>query len=84
MDSDDSSNSNDPIASYHGHPGIFTGQSSSSQAVDSDPNIHLHCVNCGINISRMRRHPLVMAEVRYLIQRWIEPQQVNIHMYIRF
>lgn len=36
-----------------------------------------HCVNCNINITRMRRHPLMIDEIRLLIQQWVAPRQVS-------
>lgn len=63
-------------------PGIHSGpscsqQQSSSTAVSGD----LRCVNCGLNVSRMRRHTLEISEVRNLIQRWIGQVNNNIRIF---
>lgn len=56
-------------------PGIQPGPSSSVRTHSSG---YVRCINCNLNISRMRRHPLEIVEVRSIIQRWIGHQQVTI------
>lgn len=53
--------------------GPSVSQQSSSTAVSGN----LRCVNCSLNVSRMRRHTLEIVEVRCLIQRWVGLHQVN-------
>ncbi|CAH2109210.1 unnamed protein product [Euphydryas editha] len=65
MDSASASHDN-PSTSYD-DPGIHAGPSDSSQ--------HLRCVNCGLNITRTRRHLLEIVEVRNLIKQWVRSQQ---------
>lgn len=50
-------------------PGIQPGSSSSQQTTVTSG--YVRCVNCNLNISRMRRHPLEIFEVQSFIQRWV-------------
>ncbi|CAH2088967.1 unnamed protein product [Euphydryas editha] len=66
---DNPSTSFDTISSNYDDPGIHAGPSDSSQ--------HLRCVNCGLNITRTRRHLLEIVEVRNLIKQWVRSQQLS-------
>lgn len=66
---DNPSTSFDTISSNYDDPGIHAGPSDSSQ--------QLRCVNCGLNITRTRRHLLEIVEVRNLIKQWVRSQQVS-------
>lgn len=81
---DDPGNNSDFTTDDPGiHPGI-PGSSSSQRSTSTLVSEDTRCINCRINVFRLRRHFLAIAEVRDLVQRWVEPQQVkkyikNIH-----
>lgn len=74
---DNSSNTSVSMQATTDDPDIHSGNSSSQQSISSAVNENVRCVNCSINVSRMRRHLLEIEEVRNLVQRWVEPQQVK-------
>lgn len=72
---DNSSTILDSISSNYDNSGVQPGPSR-SQPLVSNTRGQLRCVNCGLNVTKIRRHLLEIAKVRNLIQQWVLPQQV--------
>lgn len=77
---DNPSMNSDSVSTNYDDPGIHTGPSS-SQPLPINSRGRLRCVNCGLNVTRIRRHLLEIAEVRNIIQQWVQPQQVNTNVF---
>lgn len=56
----------------------------SSASTSRADSVHiLKCVNCNIDITRMRRHILNDDSLLTLIQQRVAPQLVSVHFYIK-
>lgn len=73
---DNPSTNFDSISTNYEDPSIHTGPSSSQPSVINSRG-HLRCVNCTLNVTLIRRHLLEIAEVRNVVQQWVQPHQVN-------